>query len=157
MQRTLGTIPATQVGFKRPWVKATRKGEPMFYNQLFGRASFLKKRLQHLLDRIVSARRKASNNVRSARVISPSDIVLGAYHYETHRTDNSEDDLALTLNREDRQGVRYGYTENSEFARGAEKAPAFGIDHFGDHGGPDPETAFVNPGIRPDLDKPHPQ
>ena len=29
-------------------------------------------------------------------------------------------------------GVKYDYTENSEFSFGADRAPAFGLDKFGD-------------------------
>lgn len=45
---------------------------------------------------------------------------------------NSEDDMPLTLAREDGPGVRYYSTENNPMAIGAEKVEAAGIDSFGE-------------------------
>lgn len=52
---------------------------------------------------------------------------------------NYEDDLPLTLSREDGPGVRYYTTENSPFAVGEEKIEHAGIDSFGEDDSPDPE------------------
>lgn len=67
----------------------------------------------------------------------PSSVRIDNYHYESHR----HDDLELTLNRDSGPGVRYSYTENSEFARGAEKEQAIGIDSFGEEDTFDPKEA----------------
>ena len=69
--------------------------------------------------------------------VRPKDISLENYHYESHRSD----DLALTLNKESGPGVKYGHTENSEFARGAEKTESIGIDSFGEENTFDPDEA----------------
>lgn len=46
---------------------------------------------------------------------------------------NQEDDLPLTLSKEDGPGgVTYYSTENSEFSRGAPKQDAKGLDSFGE-------------------------
>lgn len=68
-------------------------------------------------------------------------IHIENYHYESHRIDADYDldDMPLTLNKDPGPGVRYNYTENSEFARGAPKAPAHGIDSFGERDTFDPE------------------
>jgi hypothetical protein len=60
--------------------------------------------------------------------VSPNDIHIDNYHYESHRVD----DLPLTIIKDPGPGIKYSYTENSEFARGAEKTEAVGIDKFGD-------------------------
>jgi hypothetical protein len=60
--------------------------------------------------------------------IRPEDIQIDNYSYESHRID----DLPLTITKDPGPGVKYTYTENSEFARGAEKEAAFGIDSFGE-------------------------
>ena len=46
--------------------------------------------------------------------------------------DNYLDDLPLTINRDEEPSVTYYTTENSEFARGAEKTTPRGIDSFGE-------------------------
>jgi hypothetical protein len=69
--------------------------------------------------------------------LTPSDIHIDNYHYESHRID----DLPLTLNKDPGPGIKYSYTENSEFARGAEKIEAFGIDSFGEEDTFDPDEA----------------
>lgn len=69
--------------------------------------------------------------------LKPEDIEIGNYHYESHRYD----DLPLTIIKDPGPGVKYGYTENSEFARGAEKTEAIGIDNFDDEDAIDPEEA----------------
>lgn len=60
--------------------------------------------------------------------VTPDEIHLDNYHYESHRID----DLPLTLMKDPGPGIKYSYTENSEFAKDAEKAPAVGIDSFGE-------------------------
>jgi hypothetical protein len=52
---------------------------------------------------------------------------------------NYEDDMPLTLAREDGPGVRYYATENSPLSIGAEKVEQAGIDSFGEDDSPDPE------------------
>jgi hypothetical protein len=52
---------------------------------------------------------------------------------------NAEDDMPLTLSREDGPGVRYYATENNPLAIGAEKVEQAGIDSFGEDDSPDPE------------------
>lgn len=62
------------------------------------------------------------------RGVRPEDIKIENYNYESHRID----DLPLTITKDPAPGVKYSYTENSEFARGAEKEAAIGIDSFGE-------------------------
>lgn len=69
--------------------------------------------------------------------VSPKDIQIENFQYETHRFD----DLPLTLNKDPGPGIKYNYTENSEFARGAEKTEAHGIDSFGEQDTFDPDEA----------------
>lgn len=52
---------------------------------------------------------------------------------------NFEDDLPLSLNRDEGPGVRYTTTENNPLAAGQEKVEAVGIDSFGEDDSPDPE------------------
>ena len=52
---------------------------------------------------------------------------------------NYEDDMPLTLAREDGPGIRYYATENNPLARGAEKVEAAGIDSFGESDTVDPD------------------
>ena len=71
------------------------------------------------------------------------------------------DDLPLTLNKDPGPGVKYSYTENSEFARGAEKTEAIGIDSFGEDDTYDPsidENNFRKPypsGLKSNKDDMH--
>ena len=46
--------------------------------------------------------------------------------------DNYLDDLPLTISRDSSPGIKYYTTENSEFARGAEREMPKGIDSFGE-------------------------
>jgi hypothetical protein len=62
------------------------------------------------------------------RHVKPGDIHLENYQYESHRID----DLPLTIIKDPGPGIKYSYTENSEFARVAEKTEAVGLDKFGD-------------------------
>ncbi len=50
-----------------------------------------------------------------------------------------EDDLPLSMAREEGPGVRYSTTENNPLAAGAEKVDAKGIDSFGEDDSVDPE------------------
>jgi hypothetical protein len=52
--------------------------------------------------------------------------------FDDNGLDNYVDDLPLTLNREEGPGVEFYSTENSEFANGAPKSDAHGIDSFGE-------------------------
>jgi hypothetical protein len=60
--------------------------------------------------------------------VRPHEIHIENHQYESHRID----DLPLTLAKDPGPGIKYGYTDNSEFARGADKVPARGIDSFGE-------------------------
>ncbi len=72
-----------------------------------------------------------SNRVRGNKKklsVKPADIHIDNYHYESHRVD----DLPLTIIKDPGPGIKYNYTENSEFSLGAPKTGAHGIDKFGD-------------------------
>ncbi len=60
--------------------------------------------------------------------VSPQDVRIDNYHYESHRID----DMPLTLARSSGPGIKYGYTDNSPLARDAEKVDTIGIDSFGE-------------------------
>jgi hypothetical protein len=49
---------------------------------------------------------------------------------EDQGADNYLDDLPLTISRDSSPGIKYYTTENSEFARGAQKETPKGIDSF---------------------------
>jgi hypothetical protein len=103
------------------------------------RRSFLK---NNLLQNFELARRGFFKVIHrftkeSDRHVSPEDIHIENYHYESHRID----DLPLTITKDPGPGVKYSYTENSEFARGAEKTEAVGIDSFGEKDTFDPDEA----------------
>lgn len=74
---------------------------------------------------------------RSEKNLKPKDINIENYQYESHRYD----DMPLTISKDPGPRVKYSYTENSEFARGAEKTEAIGIDNFDDEDAIDPEEA----------------
>lgn len=103
----------------------------------------LKNNMQHLWIRFSDAKfsevsqivQETINKLRDNKEVTPEDIQIDNYEYESHRLD----DLPLTLNKDPGPGVKYDYTENSEFARGAEKAPAHGIDSFGEDDTYDPD------------------
>lgn len=52
--------------------------------------------------------------------------------FDNEGLDNYVDDLPLTLSRENKPGVRFYSTENSELARRANRSDAEGIDSFGE-------------------------
>lgn len=52
---------------------------------------------------------------------------------------NYEEDMPLTLARDEGPGVRYTTTENNPLAADTEKVEAVGIDSFGEDDAPDPE------------------
>lgn len=115
--------------------------------EFVGRWSFFKNNMQHMWGKFSEndfevARNGISNIIdkisRSRdRKVSPEDIHIDNYHYESHRVD----DLPLTLNKDPGPGIKYSYTENSEFARGADKTEAHGIDSFGEEDTFDPDEA----------------
>lgn len=119
----------------------------MMKGELVGRLSFLKNNMQHMWGKFSendfeAARNSVSNFIEKIshardRKVKPDDIHIDNYHYESHRID----DLPLTLNKDPGPGIKYSYTENSEFARGAEKTEAHGIDSFGEQDTFDPEEA----------------
>lgn len=127
------------------------KGVVMLNDEIFGRWNYLKNNMQHLWGKLSekefeSTRNKFSkisqlvqkkfNKMRTDEV-SREDIRIDNYQYESHRID----DLPLTLNKDPGPGIKYSYTENSEFARGAEKTEAYGIDSFGEKDTFDPDEA----------------
>ncbi len=91
---------------------------------------------------------------KSQNEVKRDDIHIENYQYESHRMD----DLPLTLSKDPGPGVKYSYTENSEFARGAEKEEAIGLDSFGEEDTFDPDEAdehqdFRNRNQNSDLSK----
>ncbi len=132
--------------------KPDSKGVVMLNDEIVGRLNQLKSNMQHLWGRISEndfemARKTFSDvqhrvsgkiqEMKDHQVVKPSDIRIDNYSYESHRID----DLPLTLNKDPGPGIKYSYTENSEFARGAEKENAIGIDSFGEEDTFDPEEA----------------
>jgi hypothetical protein len=88
----------------------------------------LKNNLQLLWKNFLNTRKKE---------VKPKDVHIDNYHYESHRSD----DLPLTIMKDSGPGVKYSYTENSEFSRGAEKTDAVGIDSFEENEFIDPDEA----------------
>jgi hypothetical protein len=147
------------------------KGVLMRNDELFGRLSHLKNNMQHLWGKfsdkdfelakkkIADVTHRVQEKLHRLREheVSPDDIHIDNYHYESHRMD----DLPLTLNKDPGPGVKYSYTENSEFARGAEKTEAIGIDSFGEDDTYDPsidENNFRKPypsGLKSNKDDMH--
>lgn len=95
----------------------------MLNAEIMGRINHLKDNVQNLLHKFSDSRKS-----KKGKSVSPDDIHIDNYEYESHRVD----DLPLTLMKDPGPGIKYNYTENSEFARGAEKTEAFGIDSFGE-------------------------
>lgn len=120
-------------------------------DELLGRWNHLKNNMQHLWGKFSEHDFENARNKLSAvshlvqeklhRVkdhdVKPDDIHIDNYHYESHRID----DLPLTLMKDPGPGIKYSYTENSEFARDAEKTEAVGIDSFGEEDTFDPDEA----------------
>ena len=131
--------------------KSDLKGVLMLNEEIVGRWNHLKNNMQHLWGKFSekdfeAARKKISDVTHLVQEkmhrmreheVSPDDIHIDNYHYESHRMD----DMPLTLNKDPGPGVKYSYTENSEFARGAEKTEAVGIDSFGEEDTFDPDEA----------------
>jgi hypothetical protein len=127
----------------------TAKGWFMAQEEFLGRWQHLKNNMQHLWGKISEkdfelARKKLSDVSHLVQgkfqkmrhnEVAPDDINIENFQYESHRMD----DLQLTLNKDPGPGVKYDYTENSEFARGAEKTEAFGLDSFGEEDTFDPD------------------
>lgn len=80
----------------------------------------LKGNIQHLLSKV--GRNDKNDSVNH------DDVEF----YAADGEDNYIDDLPLTINRESGPSVKYYTTENSEFARGADKETPKGIDSFGE-------------------------
>lgn len=108
------------------------KGVIMLNEGIMGRFADLKNNVQHLLHKFSDARKS-----KQGKSVSPDDIQIENYQYESHRMD----DLPLTIIKDPGPGVKYSYTENSEFARDAEKTQAVGIDSFGEEDTFTPEEA----------------
>lgn len=121
-------------------------------DELLGRWNHLKNNMQHLWGKFSehdfeNAKKKLSDvshkmqgkfhKMKDHDDVKPEDIQIDNYHYESHRFD----DLPLTLAKDPGPGIKYSYTENSEFARDAEKTEAVGIDSFGEQDTFDPEEA----------------
>jgi hypothetical protein len=124
----------------------------MLNDEILGRLNQLKNNMQHLWGKFSEhdfemARKKISDvshkvtgkiqHMKNDEDVKPEDIHIENYHYESHRID----DLPLTFVKDPGPGIKYSYTENSEFARGAEKTEAVGIDSFGEEDTFDPEEA----------------
>lgn len=88
------------------------------------RINELKDTLQALWDRV--------HKSETETITNDNDLDLD---YER----NYEDDMPLTLAREEGPGIRFYSTENSPMAIGAEKVEQAGIDSFGEDDSPDPE------------------
>ena len=84
----------------------------MNQHEILTKLNDLKGNLQHLF-----AKRSSSNNAEVNTA-------------EADEVDNFVDDLPLTLARDAGPGVTYYDTENSQFALGARKEKARGIDKF---------------------------
>ncbi len=136
----------------------------MLKGELSGRLGYLKNNLQHLWVKISendfeSARNGVSHIIAKFQrlrdhEVKPHDVPIDNYHYESHRID----DMPLTLAKDSGPGVKYGHTDNSEFARGADKVAAVGIDSFGEDDTFDPDDAdehrdFLKRNPNPDLDQ----
>lgn len=106
----------------------------MLNQEIMGRISHLKNNVQHLLQKLSDSKMLKS---KSNRGVSPEDIHIDNYQYESHRID----DMPLTIIKDPGPGIKYSYTENSEFARGAEKTEAVGIDSFGEEDTFEPDEA----------------
>ncbi|WPU65676.1 hypothetical protein [Peredibacter starrii] len=126
--------------------------------EIMGRFNHLKSNVQHLFSDMSHLVVDRIQRMKETDSVHP--IHIDNYHYESHRidVDYDLDDLPLTLNKDPGPGVRYNYTENSEFARGAPKAAAHGIDSFGEEDTFDPEEADEHQTYRDrkqnsDLDK----
>lgn len=123
----------------------------MMNDEILGRWNHLKNNMQHLWGKFSdhdfeNAKKKLSSVSHLVQQklhrlkdddVKPDDIHIDNYHYESHRID----DLPLTMMKDPGPGIKYSYTENSEFARGAEKAEAVGIDSFGEEDTFDPDEA----------------
>lgn len=95
----------------------------MLNEEIVGRWHHLKENMQHYWSKLSDKKKM------------PLPIHIDNHHYESHRVD----DLELTMNKDPGPGIKYGYTDNSEYARGAEKVAARGIDHFGEEDSFDPD------------------
>jgi hypothetical protein len=123
----------------------------MMNDEILGRWNHLKNNMQHMWGKFSehdfeNAKKKLSDvsHIVQGKIhrmkeheVKPQDIHIENYEYESHRID----DLPLTLAKDPGPGVKYNYTENSEFARDAEKTEAVGIDSFGEEDTFDPEEA----------------
>ena len=104
----------------------------MNQQDILNKLSDLKGNIQHLL----------SKGHRNERITVEDEDENGA--------DNYVDDMPLTILHEEGPGVSYNFTENSEFANGAKKEMAHGIDRFGDEGDVEIilDDHFQNDGMR---------
>jgi hypothetical protein len=110
----------------------------MLKGEFVGRLGHLRNNLHYLWGKLLENHFEVARNGLSKLVgtlgssrkthVKPEDIHIENYQYESHRVD----DLALTIIKDPGPGIKYSYTENSEFARDAEKTEAIGIDKFGD-------------------------
>lgn len=96
------------------------KGIIMNQQELLSKLSDLKVNIQHLLEK------------RSHRKVKGHSSSETEHMDEEEGHDNYLDDLPLTINRDPSPGIKFYTTENSEFARGAEREVARGIDSFGE-------------------------
>lgn len=92
----------------------------MNQQDIFSKLHDLKGNIQHLLAKV--------RHDKDADATTDEELGFDAAGGE----DNYLDDLPLTINRDAGPSVTYYTTENSEFARGAEKTAPRGIDSFGE-------------------------
>jgi hypothetical protein len=91
----------------------------MNQHELFSKLSDIKLNLQTLLGKKVPRFFKSESSSEQMDT-------------EDEGADNYLDDLPLTISRDSSPGIKYYTTENSEFARGAQKETPRGIDSFGE-------------------------
>jgi hypothetical protein len=91
----------------------------MNQHEIFSKLSDFKLNLQTLLGK------KVPRFFKSESSSEQMDI-------DDEGADNYLDDLPLTISRDSSPGIKYYTTENSEFARGAQKETPRGIDSFGE-------------------------
>lgn len=101
-------------------MKNLTKGFIMIQHEILAKIGNFKNNLQNILGKKAPRFFKTDNS--SANVDDEEEMGL----------DNYLDDLPLTINRDPGPGIKYYLTENSEFARGAEREVPRGIDSFGE-------------------------
>ncbi len=140
------------------------KGAIMLKGELSGRFGQLKNKVQNfwvkISDQDFESARKGVSQVFAKfqrlrdHEVKPHDVHIDNYHYESHRID----DMPLTMAKDPGPGIKYGLTDNSRFARGADKVAAVGIDSFGEDNAFNPDEGdehqdFLKRNSTSDLDQ----